>query len=237
MPQTPDRSPAPPPQAAWPAAILFDFDGTLIDSAPDILTGINRLLDEENLPALDLGQVHQFIGDGAPTLVTRAFAATGRPLAPDSVPAMTDRYMAIYEALPADPSCVFPGVAETLAHLCAHIPLALVTNKPERATHAVLQAIGLNSYFKAVVGGDTLPTRKPHPGPLLHAMAQLGAEPARTVMVGDGANDVTAGRAAGARVVCVTYGYPRMPVEELGADRLVDHFHELPAALLDLSVG
>ncbi|TWB18455.1 phosphoglycolate phosphatase [Nitrospirillum amazonense] len=218
-----------------PAAVLFDFDGTLIDSAPDILTGINRLLDEENLPNLDLAQVHQFIGDGAPMLVTRTFAAVGRPLDPDSVPAMTDRYMAIYEALPADPSCVFPGVAETLATLSADIPLALVTNKPERATHAVLEAIGLAPYFKAVVGGDTLPTRKPHPGPLLHAMAHLAAAPGKTIMVGDGANDVTAGRAAGCQVVCVTYGYPRMPVEQLGADRLVDHFRDLPSALADLA--
>ncbi|WP_044560322.1 phosphoglycolate phosphatase [Azospirillum sp. B4] len=222
------------PSTGLPAAVLFDFDGTLIDSAPDILTGINRLLDEENLPPLDLAQVHQFIGDGAPMLVTRTFAAVGRPLDPDSVPAMTDRYMAIYEALPADPSCVFPGVVPTLAALSERIPLGLVTNKPERATHAVLAAIGLAPYFKAVVGGDTLPTRKPHPGPLLHAMAQLGTAPAQTVMVGDGANDVTAGRAAGTRVVCVTFGYPRMPVDMLGADRLVDHFHDLPAALLDL---
>ncbi|MEE3622578.1 phosphoglycolate phosphatase [Nitrospirillum sp. BR 11752] len=222
--------------SALPAAILFDFDGTLIDSAPDILTGINRLLDEENLPNLDLAQVHQFIGDGAPMLVTRTFAAVGRPLDPDSIPAMTDRYMAIYESLPADPGCVFPGVAATLASLRESIPLALVTNKPERATHAVLRAIGLDGLFTAVVGGDTLPTRKPHPGPLLHAMAQLGVAPARTVMVGDGANDVTAGRAAGCHVVCVTYGYPRMPVEELGADRLVDHFHDLPAALADLAL-
>ncbi|MDZ5648555.1 phosphoglycolate phosphatase [Nitrospirillum sp. BR 11828] len=219
-----------------PAAVLFDFDGTLIDSAPDILTGINRLLDEENLPNLDLAQVHQFIGDGAPMLVTRTFAAVGRPLDPDSVPAMTDRYMAIYESLPADPACVFPGVAATLASLSKSMPLALVTNKPERATHAVLGAIGLDGLFTAVVGGDTLPTRKPHPGPLLHAMAQMGVAATETVMVGDGANDVTAGRAAGCRVVCVTYGYPRMPVEELGADRLVDHFHDLPAALADLAL-
>ncbi|MDE1146426.1 MAG: phosphoglycolate phosphatase [Azospirillaceae bacterium] len=223
-----------PPATFTPDAVLFDFDGTLIDSAPDILTGVNRLLENEGLPPLSLAQVHQFIGDGAPMLVTRAFAAAGRPLAPDALPAMTDRYMAIYEALPADPSCVFPGVAETLATLSAQVPLGLVTNKPERATHAVLQALDLARHFAAVVGGDTLATRKPHPGPLLHAMTQLGADPARTVMVGDGANDVTAGRAAGARVVCVTFGYPRMPVTELGADRLIDRFADLPAALAAL---
>lgn len=212
--------------------LIFDFDGTLIDSAPDIALGLNRLLEQEGRASLSLSTVHSFIGDGAARLVERAFAATGSGLDADGVAAMTARYLAIYGALPADPACIYPGVVETLGALqAAGHRLGLCTNKPEAISHDLLADLGLARFFTAVAGGDTVAERKPHPAPLLWVMEKLGADAAGTVMVGDNANDVAAARGAGVRAVAVAYGYPRMALDQLGADLVIDGFADLPSAL------
>ncbi len=211
-------------------ALLFDFDGTLIDSAPDIALALNRLLTESGRPTLTLDQVKGLIGDGAPRLVEQAMAVTG-----DDLARLTARYLEIYGALPADPACVYPGVAETLAALkqSGH-RLALCTNKPAGISLELLPALGLGGLFDVVAGGDTAPRRKPHPDPLLWALDNLGCRPDQAVMVGDNGNDVAAARAAGIPVIAVAYGYPRMALTDLGADCIIDRFADLPGALAGL---
>lgn len=212
--------------------LVFDFDGTLIDSAPDIALALNRLLAQEGRASLSLSTVHGFIGDGAARLVERAFAATGTPLSAEGLAAMTARYLEIYGALPADPACLYPGVVDTLAALqAAGHRLGLCTNKPEAISHDLLAELGLARFFTAVAGGDTVAQRKPHPAPLLWVMDRLGADIVGTVMIGDNANDVAAARGAGVRAVAVAYGYPRMELDQLGADLVIDRFADLPSAL------
>jgi phosphoglycolate phosphatase len=217
-------------------ALLFDFDGTLIDSAPEIAASLNALLAEWDRPGLSLDRVHGFIGDGAARLVERGFAATGPALEERELRQAVARYLTLYAAVPADPAIVYPGVVETLSRLrAAGHALALVTNKPEGISRALLPALGLGDLFGAIVGGDTLPRRKPAPEPLLHALAALAHGPEDAVMVGDNGNDVAAARAARMQVIAVSYGYPRMPVADLGADRVIDRFADLPAALNHLA--
>lgn len=207
-------------------AVLFDLDGTLVDSAEDLRRALNAVLAERGLRSLGLAEVKGMIGDGAAKLVERGLAATGGDLAGHGE--ALRRFLAIYEANAAEATRPYPGVAETLAALKARgLPLAVVTNKPAAATAAVLEALGLAPFFQAVVGGDTLLERKPHPAPLLHALAALGVSPGEALMVGDNHHDVKAARAAGAAAIAVTYGYSHVPHAELGADHLIDSLTEL----------
>ncbi|OYQ33643.1 phosphoglycolate phosphatase [Niveispirillum lacus] len=216
-------------------ALIFDFDGTLTDSAPDITLGLNRLLAQEGRRELPLSMVHHMIGDGAGRLVEQAFAATGVALTPAELGPMTARYLAIYGALPVDRSCIYPDVVDTLTALKqAGHRLGLCTNKPAGISVDLLGELGLDTLFDAVAGGDSVARRKPHPDPLLFVMDRLGVDAGGAVMVGDNANDVAAARGAGVPAVAVAYGYPRMPLAELGADIIIDRFADLPTALARL---
>ncbi len=211
-------------------AVLFDLDGTLVDSARDLMDAVNAVLAEEGLRAVDLDETRAMIGDGARVLLERALARTGGD--PGAAPGLLPRLLALYEAGASRHTRPYPGVVETLEALrAAGLRLAVVTNKPERAARLVLADMGLDRYFEAVIGGDTLPRRKPDPAPVHEALRRLGVAPDRAAMVGDNHHDVEAGRAAGLRVVAVSYGYAHRPPAELGADRLIDAFAELPAAL------
>ncbi len=231
----PDRS-SPTVRRLPVAAIVFDLDGTLIDSAPDIGGALNQLLAEADRPPLTAGAIRVMIGDGSTELVRRAFAATGAALPEDRLAGTVRRYIDLYAAHPVSPGCVYPGVHETLKALgSAGIRLGLCTNKPMRVVAGVLPALNLARYFGAVCGGDTLAVRKPDPAPLVWALDRLGLPPAevaaRAVMVGDGRNDVLSARAAGMPVVAVSYGYSRVPAVELGADGVIHHFSQLREAL------
>jgi phosphoglycolate phosphatase len=212
--------------------LVFDFDGTLIDSAGEIAGGVNALLAELGRPSLSLDSVRGFIGDGAAKLIERACAATGGPV-PD-LAATTSRYLELYEAMAGDPDQLYPDVRDTLARLQAsgHL-LGLCTNKPERATRKLLGLLGLDGMFGAVVGGDTLAQRKPDPAPVRHVLATLGG--GAGVMIGDNHNDVASGHAAGLPVIILSYGYPRMPPDQLGAELVIDRFVDLPDALAELA--
>lgn len=217
-------------------AVIFDFDGTLIDSAPDIAKALNHVLAAAGRPVLPLDDVKMMIGDGAPVLVERGFAATGPALTGVALVTQQQQFMAIYADLPADPGCLYPGVIETLIALkAAGHRLGLCTNKPIAITRDLLPLLEMDRLFDAVVGGDTLAQRKPHPAPLLWAMERLGVGADAAVMVGDNANDVATARGAGIPVVAVSYGYPRMPVADLGADIIIDRFADLTEALTHLS--
>ena len=217
-------------------AIIFDLDGTLVDSARDLRDAVNVLLEEEGLRPIGLAEAKSMIGDGAAKLVERAVSATGGDLS--RLPALVARFLQIYEANAACHTEAYPGVVETLAGLRGlGLPLAVVTNKPYAATIDILEALGLRIYFDAVVGGDSLPERKPHPAPILAALKQLGVVPEAALMVGDNYHDVQAARAAGVRAFAVTYGYSHKPHAELGADRLIDAMPELLPMIEDAAVA
>lgn len=213
------------------AAILFDLDGTLVDSLPDLARALGVLLGEAGAPPLAAEEVRRMVGDGAGPLVARALAARGLP--PDADGTRLARFLEIYEAAPALLTRPYPGVRATLKRLRrAGRKLGIVTNKPERATRLLLEELALLPCFESIVGGGTTPWKKPDPRPVRAALEALGAEQA--VFVGDSENDAAAAHAAGLPLVLVRYGYARGPVETLGAAALLDAFAELPAALAGL---
>jgi phosphoglycolate phosphatase len=183
---------------------LFDLDGTLVDSAPDLAAALTRLMEARGLPGFSREEVIPMVGDGAKALVARAFAARGQVPDPDALPA----FLADYEANAAVATRPFPGIPDALAALDAQgWALALCTNKPEAAARALLQALGLAPAFAAILGGDSLSVRKPHPGHLLGTVAAAGGDPARAAMVGDHANDMLAAAAAGIPALFCAWGY------------------------------
>jgi phosphoglycolate phosphatase len=208
-------------------ALVLDLDGTLVDSVPDLAACANAVLAERGAAPLGEDEVRHMVGDGIAALVARALAARG--LQPDA--SAKRRFLDLYLAAPTARTRPYPGVPETLDELRRRgARLAICTNKPEAATRAVLAGTGLLGFFEAVLGGDSLPVRKPDPGHLLGALARLGADPGEALMIGDGENDAAAAKAAGVPVVLMRYGYSRVPVESLGADAVLDRF----PALLEL---
>jgi phosphoglycolate phosphatase len=211
-------------------AILFDLDGTLVDSVPDLAAAVNGLLAELGRPPLSVPQVTSMVGDGTSALVERALAASGAGSAP--LRAAHDRFLALYEADPTRLTRPYPEVPAVLGELAATgWRLGVCTNKPERATRSVLAGLDLERFFGVVLGGDSGPTRKPDPGPLCAALDRLGSAPGSAAMVGDHRNDVAAAQAAGMPAVFARYGYGTATLAGLTPDAAVDRFTELPQAL------
>jgi len=210
--------------------LVFDFDGTLIESAPEIAHCLNELLAANGRRTVTLPEVEGMIGNGVAKLVERGFIATGG--IPDDLEEQTARYVDIYNNAPVGQTPLYEGVLETLEtlHAAGHT-MAVCTNKLHRATVKILDGMDLSRFFSAVAGGDTYPVRKPDPGHLLGVLKDLGVAREDAIMIGDSVNDIGCARAAGVRSVAVTYGYSSVPHAELGADALIDRFADLPDAL------
>ena len=208
-------------------AALFDLDGTLVDTAPDLAAAANRMLADLGRPSLAEDVIRDFVGKGVVNLVNQCFAATGGGREDERARAQAS-FERHYAAGIADRSRPYPGVFEGLEALRhAGIAMGCVTNKIGRFTEPILELTGLRPYFGVVVSGDTLERKKPHPDPMLFAAGRLGAAPADTVMVGDSLNDVQSARAAGCPVVVVPYGYREgLGIGELGADAVVASVEE-----------
>jgi phosphoglycolate phosphatase len=207
-------------------AIIFDLDGTLVDSAEDLRAAVNRLFGDLGLRPIKADEIKAMIGDGVLKLLERALVAANGGLAQKD--ALLPRFLEIYQANPATLTRCYPGVAETLKLLQRRgFRLAVVTNKPVFATDKILEALSLSAFFQVVIGGDSLPRRKPDPAQLLEAARQLGVNVEQTLMVGDNIHDVEAAHAAGMRCIAVSYGYHHRPPSEFNADRLIDRFGEL----------
>ena len=212
--------------------MLFDLDGTLIDSAPDIAAAVNELLARRDLGPLSLADVTSMIGRGVEKLVERAFAATGNPLSPAELRREHAEMMDIYARHLTGATTLMPGAGQMLEELCDEgVALGLVTNKPQRFIETILDFFHLSSVFAVAIGGDSGVAKKPAPDMLLAAMEELGAEPRNTIMVGDSTSDVEAARAAGVQVVLVRGGYSVEPIDRLGADRVIDGLSSLSGAL------
>lgn len=216
--------------------MLFDLDGTLVETAPDLASALNHTLAQAGLARLKLAEIRHMIGDGARAMLSRGLARAGAEVDAPDFEAMVRSFLDYYGMHIADESRPFPGVVAELERLAAAGVLnAVCTNKPEALSRKLLSLLALDRHFGAVVGGDSLPVRKPDGGHLLGALARLGVAADRAVMVGDSANDVNAARAAGLPVVLVSFGYTAVPANALGADAVIDRFEALPAALAALS--
>lgn len=220
---------------AWPAearaplrAVLFDLDGTLVDSAPDLAGATNDMLRARGLPALALERLRPMVGAGARGMMGIAFGASPQD---ERFPALKAEFFDRYEARLLRETRPFDGVDRLLDGLVERgLPWGIVTNKSERFAFPLTQGLGWATAAAAVVGGDTTAHAKPHPEPLLEAARRVGVAPEHCLYVGDDARDIVAGRAAGMRTVAVRWGYlgEGEPIEVWGADRIVDD----PAALL-----
>ena len=210
--------------------LVFDLDGTLVDSAPDLRAALNQMLRERGRPALSLPQVTHMVGDGAPAMVARALAASGAD--PGDAARALPRFLELYEANAVRLTRPYPKVPETLATLRRQgYRTAICTNKSQRATIAVVEGLGLAELFDGIAGGDRFPVKKPDPGHLLGLIAALCGRAEASAMIGDNENDAAAARAAGVPLVLMRYGYARVDPESLAAEALLEHFAELPEAL------
>ena len=212
--------------------LLFDLDGTLIDSVPDLAKALNATLRELDLPTYDEATVRTWIGNGAAVLVKRGLVGR-REIDREPEGVLFRRAMEIflkrYAAVLNDATGLYPEVKETLQKLEDQgYQMAIVTNKPSQFVAPILKNLAIESHFDYIVGGEDLPRKKPDPLPLLHSCDVLGCKPEAAVMIGDSSNDILAARAAGIPVIAVTYGYSAgRPVGDLGADAVVERFGEI----------
>ena len=222
----------------WPKAVLFDLDGTLIDSAPDIHAALNETLASYGEPPFTREAVIGFVGGGVPKLIERAYAALAKDLDPATRDRIVDRFLKIYEPRSTDLTTLTAGTSEATRHFKEiGIPIGIVTNKPEMATREILAHFGLLDLMDVVIGGDAGPERKPAPGLLLLACERLGLAVADVAFVGDSENDVDAALAAKMTVIAVRGGYTAKAPESLGANALVDRMDEVPQALAALATS
>jgi phosphoglycolate phosphatase len=203
-------------------AVLFDLDGTILDTAADLAAAANAMLAQVGRATLLEAQIRDYIGRGVQNLVTRSLEATGGASAREASDALA-AFERHYLAGIADRTRPYAGVLEGMEALArAGIPMGCVTNKAARFTEPLLERTGLMRFLQVVVSGDTVANKKPHPEPMLHAAAKLGVAPAEALVVGDSLNDVASARAAGCPVVVVPYGYREgLALEALGADAVV----------------
>lgn len=224
-----------PPKREEPTAmhaIVFDLDGTLIDTAPDLHASLNHVLADNGRRTVTLEDCFGMIGGGARSMLTHGFAATGAAATEAEFPELLKSFLGFYEKNCVQKSAPFPGVFEALDRFRRDgIKLGLCTNKPGYLTDLVLAGYDLADYFGSIAGADRFPVRKPDPGHLLGVLDELGVEPSEAIMVGDSETDVATARAAGCPVVVFTFGYRTGPVEELGADTVIDDYANLPAAI------
>jgi phosphoglycolate phosphatase len=212
--------------------IVFDLDGTLIDTAPDLAAATNHVLGLLNLSPLSIGQLHPFIGHGSTAMIDAGLRLHDMVVTADELARLHDRFLAFYADNVAVNSRPFEGVPELLdGLLAAGARLAVCTNKVERLSKLLLRELALEAKFAAVAGRDTFAVFKPAPGHLIGTIAMAGGQAERAVMVGDSEVDIATAAAANVPSIAVTFGYTPRPVAEFGPDALIDHYREFPAAL------
>jgi phosphoglycolate phosphatase len=215
--------------------VAFDLDGTLVDTAPDLLRALDFALEREGLNPPEDHEARNFIGAGARAMIERALAYSRVQFNKEKVDGMFRQFLLYYEDHIADYSRAFPGVEHALTQLHAEgALLAVCTNKHTKYAEKLLRALKLADHFAFIAGGDSFPFRKPDPRHLTEAIEKAGGSPARAVLIGDSETDVITAKAAEIPVVAVSFGYTDIPPAALGADRLVHKFEDVPAAAMDL---
>jgi phosphoglycolate phosphatase len=211
----------------WPKAVVFDLDGTLVDSAPDIAHALNRAAERRRIEPFPLDQVKEMIGGGVPQLVGRALRTRGLP--GDGLMPLVEEFIALYRENLTTNTTIYEGGRELLAQLHGEgRRLGICTNKNHELTVEILQQLDLLKYFGSVLGEREGRPRKPDPAPLLEVVAELGASPQDALMAGDSEADVACARAAKMPVLVVDFGYSRIAPEALGADAVISRLSDLP---------
>src|SRR3954467_6911682 len=215
--------------------IVFDLDGTLVDTAPDLVNALNFVLTREGLPAVPLEAARTMIGAGARKLIERGLEVDGRPSGPGDVTRLTNDFIDHYAAHIADQPRPFEGLADALDDLAAlGYRFAVCTNKLEWLSKLLLEQLGLSARFSAICGADTFGVSKPDPAILQQTVARAGGHLSSAVMVGDAGPDVGVARRARIPVIGVAFGYTDVPIADLKPDRLIGHMRELPGAVRTL---
>jgi len=218
-----------------PFYILFDLDGTLVDSAPDLTGALNHTMDSLDLPIVDEGSVRNMVGFGARRLIEQGLEAAGVDLNDDEIEAALQVFLTYYREHIVDRTRPFPGTRKMLETLRRQgAIMGICTNKPEDLSVMVLERLKLAHFFKAIIGADTVENRKPHADHIHASLAAIGGTAERAIMIGDTATDVNAARNAGIPVIAVTFGYSTVDPADLDADDLVDHMAELTEAVVQL---
>lgn len=216
-------------------ALIFDLDGTLVDTAPDLLGALNAVLVRIGRRPVTRTDLRHLVGHGAHTMVREALAVTGGPLDEIQSAQLVNDCVDYYREHIADESRPFPGVEETLERFRSEgARLAVLTNKPEELTNPLLDALDLRRYFDAVHGAGRFSYSKPDARVFRHVVDEIGGPGAGAIMIGDSTTDYRTARAAGVPVILVTYGYTPDPAESLGADAITDDFAQLPALVNEI---
>jgi phosphoglycolate phosphatase len=218
--------------------IVFDLDGTLVDTAPDLVGALNVIFAQEGFAPLAYEDARNFVGGGARVMIARGFNAQGCVLSPNKLEQLFKNFIAHYSEHLTDKSLPFPGVTSTLDLLAARgCGLAVCTNKVEALSVRLLDDLGLARRFAAICGQDTFGMQKPDPEILERTISAANGRPETTIMVGDSITDIRTARAAGVPVIAVDFGYSERPIAEFGPDRTISHFSELPASVAAISSG
>lgn len=215
--------------------IVFDLDGTLVDTAPDLINALNFILDREGLPPVPLHSARNMIGAGAKKLLERGLELEGRSATPAEIGRLTEDFISYYADHIAEESRPFDGLERALDDLAGHgYRLAVCTNKLEWLSTRLLDQLNLSSRFAAICGADTFGVAKPDPAILRQTVARAGGQLSSAVMVGDAGPDIGVARRAGIPVIGVSFGYTEVPIADLKPDRIIDHMRELGAAIREL---
>lgn len=213
-------------------ALIFDLDGTLVDTAPDLLDALNVVLMREGRRSVDHAALRHLVGFGARVLLAAAFKMTGEEVDPARLDDIKDAFIAQYRAHIADSSRPYPGVEETLATLQAEgMRMGVLTNKPHELSLLLMSKLGLDKYFAAIFGQGRMPYTKPDARIFQDVVREIGGAGAGALMIGDSITDVQTARAGRAPVILVSYGYTPEPARTLGADAVVDDFREVPGVV------
>jgi phosphoglycolate phosphatase len=218
--------------------VVFDLDGTLVDTAPDLISALNHVLDREGLPPVPLHSARNMIGAGARKLIERGLELEGRTVGPEDIARMLSVFIDYYAAHIVDASRPFEGLEAALDDLAASgYRFAVCTNKLEWLSKLLLDRLGLSARFSAICGADTFGISKPDPAILQQTVARAGAQLSSAIMVGDAGPDIGVARRAGVPVIGVGFGYTDVPIADLKPDRLIHHMSDLPAAVESLTAG
>jgi phosphoglycolate phosphatase len=216
--------------------LVFDLDGTLVDTAPDLIAATNHVLELVGAPPVDVESLRPWIGHGAKYMIEMAIGPLSAKLTPEDHDQLLERYLAYYAENIAVTSQPFDGAVDALERFqAAGAKLAVCTNKMERMSKTLLAELNLARYFTVIAGRDTFDAFKPHPNHLLETIRTAGGDAARAIMIGDTGVDVATAKAAGVPIIAVSFGYTDTPVHEFDPDAVIDHYRDLEPTIKALT--
>ena len=214
------------------SCILFDLDGTLVDTAPDLTGALNHVLSLNDLEPVSVSKMRAFVGHGARVTIERGFAHYGITIEGEALNKAHSQFLDHYSDHICETSQLYPGVETVIKDFHEkQITMGVCTNKGEELSVSLLEQLGVAHYFKTICGSDTVPNRKPHPDHIHAALKRAGGVAEAAIMIGDSQADVDSAKAAGLPVIAMSYGYTGIPSHELGADVVLDHFGDIPVTL------